>query len=302
MDTIIFFYKKNGLDEPSIKIKRLTGYRLIKVGINAEGDRWFGQDMGQDIPQEWQESAETQAPDNEKRGLMALFQRIGRVASERKHRREAQRRFEEMLAKRESEIRAAEERMKVTAAYLTAKAGGDGTWSYVCEECLEKCAVWSAWLTFFKGEKFDGWQQRFWLERLMPCARHSQLVILGSCEDIFGLIESLARNLKSLRWFLEEEDCDSDVHDFVEDFYIEYGLAITLQTVCGKNAFRKLRLVCREPVDILDFTQEPYMALTGIARGSVWLDMRSLEEKRRRITARDAGIEYFSLKERWERE
>lgn len=302
MNTIIFFYKKNNLEEPSIKFKRLAGYRLIKVGINAEGDKWFGQDMGQDIPKEWQERIETQAPEPEKRRPWMLLRRIGRAAWERKRRREARRSFEEMLAKRETEIRAAEERMKVTAGYLTAKAGGDGTWWYVCGEGLERCAVWDVWLTFFKGEKFEGWQRRFWLERLLPCACHSRLIILGSCEDIFGLIENLARKIKSLRWFLAEEDCDSEVHDFVEDFYIEYGLAISLQTVSGKNAFRKLRLVCQEPADILDFTREAYMPLWEIARGSVWLDTYSLEEKRRRITGRDMGIEYVSLREIWEKE
>lgn len=86
---------------------------------------------------------------------------------------------------------------------------------------------------------------------------------------------------------------------FTEDFYTEYGLAIELQLVEDEAALKRLRLFSRESVSIVDFTGESYMAVSAAPEGSVWLDMRSVEEKRRRILAKGKKIKYFSMKEIW---
>lgn len=302
MDTIIFFYKKRNLKEPLTEFKKMPGYRLIKVGISAEGENWFGHNLGQTVTEEQQEELTLWEADTiQGNDAAGLFRRFRKRFLEKRQRVEMQRRLEELLSKREAEIRSVEEQMKSMATYLTGKAGGEGACSYACEEALEKNAVWNSWLKYFPVRKFDGFSQRFRIEQLLTCAHHPQLVILGSCEDIFGIIESLACKIKSLRWFMREEDCGGEIYEFMEDFYIEYGLAITLQTVCGRSAYRKLLLTCTEPADILDFTDEPRVSTVGVARGSVWLDVFSSEEKQRRIAGRDTGIEYISLKERWRR-
>ena len=105
--------------------------------------------------------------------------------------------------------------------------------------------------------------------------------------------------MKSLRWIVLEKDCSQELLTFVEDFYTENGLAIALQTLTHSVMLRRLRISCDQPANILDFTLEPYIGIADVAEGSVWLDMQSIEEKRRRIAGRTFGIQYFSLKERW---
>ena len=76
-------------------------------------------------------------------------------------------------------------------------------------------------------------------------------------------------------------------------------LAIELRLLEDGAALKRLRLFCGEPVIVVDFTGESYMVVPAVPEGSVWLDMFSVEEKRRRILARGKDITYFSMKEIW---
>ncbi len=124
-------------------------------------------------------------------------------------------------------------------------------------------------------------------------------IILGTAEGIFPIIEAYAARMKSLRWILTEAEYDQDLADFVEDFYTEYGLAIELELLEDVAALKRLRLFCKEAVNMVDFTGEAYMAAQAVPEGSIWLDMFSVEEKKRRILARDKKVAYISMKELW---
>ena len=41
------------------------------------------------------------------------------------------------------------------------------------------------------------------------------------------------------------------------------------------------------------------MQTAGVARGSIWLDLYSVEEKQKKMECRNPGIFYFSLKKKW---
>lgn len=155
----------------------------------------------------------------------------------------------------------------------------------------------SLWRDCFHVPEFKGYGRLFWVERLLPRASLPHFVILGTSPDIYEVIERLAHRMKSLRWILLEADCGQEQLDFVEDFYTEYGLAVTLQPLGAGETYRRLRLVCGIPVNVLDFTLEPHINLWEVAEGSIWLDMMSVEEKHRRVEGR--GIVYCSLKEEW---
>ena len=305
MNTIIYFYQKRDLTEPAIDARTEAGpgrqeYILIRVGLNLAGEAWFGQNIGQSVPKEVQTLLEMEESEILlKKGVFGALQRAGQKRREMKRRVEAQLRLEQTLAAREERLKAAEKQMKLTANKILNRADKEGECRYVCEEGLKKCEAWRVWQSRFPIKEFDGYRKAFWAEQLLPNAVHPRFVILGSCEDIEVLIEGCAHRMKSLRWIVKEQEYTPELMDFVERFCEEFGLAIALQTVSGRTAYRKLRLVCPEPANILDFTEETGIPTSGIAEGSVWLDMCSSEEKYRRIAGRGIGISCFSLKTRW---
>ncbi len=160
------------------------------------------------------------------------------------------------------------------------------------------------WRKHFPLEEFQGYAQRFWVRQVfsqgagLP-ASPPHFVILGTAPGLPEVLEAHARRMKSLRWFLLEAEWGEELSAFVEDFYTEYGLAIELRLLEDGAALKRLRLFCGEPVIVVDFTGESYMAVPAVPEGSVWLDMFSVEEKRRRILARGKDITYFSMKEIW---
>lgn len=160
------------------------------------------------------------------------------------------------------------------------------------------------WRKYLPLEEFHGYTERFWMEQVfsqgvrLP-ASPPHFVILGTAPGLPEVLEAHARRMKSLRWVLLAAEWDEELSVFAEDFYTEYGLAIELQILEDTAALRRLRLFCGEPVNVVDFTGESYMAVSAVPEGSVWLDMFSVEEKRRRILARGKNITYFSMKEIW---
>ena len=155
------------------------------------------------------------------------------------------------------------------------------------------------WRRYFEQREFADYGGRFWVEQLMPEAALPHFVILGTAACVPELIERYAGRMKSLKWILPEADCTEEVQEFVENFYIDSGLAVSLQTIPSAGEFRRLRQICVLPSNIIDFTDESGMGTCGAAGGSIWLDMRSVEEKKRRIQGHGAEVTYISMKEKW---
>ena len=157
------------------------------------------------------------------------------------------------------------------------------------------------WQQYWQIPEFNAYLQPQWVEPLLENAVLHNFVILGYAECTPAVIIRCARRMRSLRWILPEQDCTEKLQDFLDDFYGDYGLAVTLQPLEGKRAFARLLLVGKDPVCVLDFTGESCISPGGIAKGSIWIDFRSVEEKARRILEHKEGISYFSLKEIWKR-
>lgn len=182
-------------------------------------------------------------------------------------------------------------------------------WSHSLREneSLNKAAIAEAcwlpllWQKYWQFPEFDAFLQPQWVEPLLENARLHHFVVLGLADSTPAAILHCAHSMKNLRWFLQERDCGQEVQDFVEDFYEDYGLAVTLQPLLGERAFARLLLETMEPVCVLDFTGEPHIPTGGLARGSIWIDFCSVEEKGRRILERGTSISYFSVKETWKR-
>ena len=317
MDTIIYFYKKRNLTAPVAETVRMKDYLLIRVGVDVGEERWFSQQLsreeekGEDISGQGRYVSEVFGSE-EKGGSgkeSSSFGRRGFYAWRERRRREKNRRRSERRARKNREqagleIRAFLEEMEklIDDRYECRCAYADG---------VRKCLVVSSedaqsdlallWQQCWPFPEFDGYLEPFWVEMLLKQATLPHFVALGIAHSTAWALESCARRMKSLRWFLREKDCTREVQDVLEDFYGEYGLAAGLQTLDGERAFARLLLETTQPVCVLDFSGEPYVPSGGLARGSIWLDFCSIEEKARRILEREEGISYFSVKEIWKR-
>lgn len=308
----------------------LKSYMLVRVAMDVGEDVWFGEKLGMLQQEDCSRVGEVHDPDiNGKRGW------FWKRHLERKRRRKETARRESLLAEREARIQRTEFSIKKLAREVTELAG-EGNCCYCVYDRYVRTALMGKrepdqetgadtaesgledvsnrsnaendrrllltvlWRRYFDWKEFTDYGGRFWVEQLMPEAVLPHFVILGTAACIPELIEKYAHGMKSLRWILPQADYTGELDEFVEDFYTEFGLAISMQVIPGFRDFKGLQLVCPLPSNILDFSGEPGIGISGVAEGSIWLDMRSVEEKRRRIEVRGLSIFYFSMKEKWQ--
>ncbi len=313
MDTIIYLYRKRNLSEPAIDTFRMKDYLLVRAGLDMESDRWFGHKLippGEIPPGEispWTEQSsqaglrERMRTFWEKRRALRVLRRQ-RAACNRELaeiRREIQAFCEEMLP-------LIDQRFECRCVYedtirhcLT--GGQRSGWEEYRQDRDIGEELAGIWREYWRVPEFEEYLELRWTEPLLVYARLHHFVALGTAPCIFELFSLCARRMKSLRWFLKEADHTVELQEAVADFYEEYGAAASIQTLEGERPYARLLLETRDPVCVLDFTGDPRVPVSGLARGSIWIDFMSLEERERRIAAQGSGIAYFSLKETWRR-
>lgn len=253
---------------------------------------------------------------------------LKRPGDRKQERRDAAER-ERLLAGRAESIRRMESGMKALAAEILELAGEESRCFAVYEDSVRKALLQenedifretdvfrdipdpggkqtdsvlpSLWRRCMDFEEFSGYTKSFWVGLLMPQAVLHHFVILGTAPCIPELLAEYAPRMKSLKWILSEEACGPELMDFVEDYYIEYGLAIALKILSGEAEWRRLGELCALPSNILDFTGDLFLNVPRLPEGSIWLDFMSVEEKKRRIEGRCPGVAYSSLKGKWRR-
>ena len=315
MDTIIYFYKKRDLEKPAIETVQMKDYLLVWVGMNVGENRWFSHAFTPTV------TTGTVAAKSQSRHALKA-----RLWEHREHHRRI--RFQKQQRRL---LQVTREQVRMEIQHFLAELGTRVDDRYECrcayaglvrsclvfpedwEQSRREADTWktddiaadfwlpSLWQQCFPFPEFDAYLQPQWVEPLLENVRLHHFVVLGAAHSVPAAILHCAPRMKSLRWFLQERDCGQEIQDFVEDFYEEYGLAVTLQPLEGERAFSRLLMETLEPVCVMDFTGEPRIPAGGLARGSIWLDFCSVEEKARRITEKGEGIFYFSIKEIWKR-
>lgn len=316
MDTIIYLYRKRELQEPAIDTVQMRDYLLVRVGMNVGESQWFSH-------RAFPPKVLADEP-GEKLSLWQRWQaRKEKAAARRRYRRQELEFQEKVFAVRlEMRVFAAELGRLVdpmddcycvygdtVRKYLVlsedgqSDRGGDSMPGQDSLSEVPRSSRWLAglWQQCWNWPEFDAYFQPKWAEALLENARLHHFVVLGSAPCVPFVIQRCARRMKSLRWLLPASDCTDAIQDFVEDFYVEYGLAVALQPLEGKRVFAHLLLETATPVCILDFTGEPRIPAGGVSGGSIWLDFCSVEEKEMRISGRGEGVFYISLKEIWKR-
>lgn len=315
MDTIIYFYKKRDLEKPVIEPVQMKDYLLVRVGMNVGENRWFAH--------AYTLTSTTSTVAARPQPCHTLMARL-RENRERRRRihlqKQRRRQFQETREQVRMEIQrflaelgtSVDDRYECRCVYADSvksclvlpEGRGQGRReadSRKTDDIAADCWLPALWQQSFPFPEFSAYLQPQWVECLLENARLHHYVVLGTAHSVSTAILHCASRMKSLRWFLQESDCGQEVQDFVEDFYEEYGLAVTLQPLEGERAFSRLLLETLEPVCVLDFTGESRIPAGGLARGSVWLDFCSVEEKARRMMEKGDGVSYFSIKEIWKR-
>lgn len=155
------------------------------------------------------------------------------------------------------------------------------------------------WRSCLKIPEFTGYMKYPWVKILLKNAIHPHFIVLGNANCIQQVLKDCAAGMKSVVWigeglFAEENE------DFLEDFYQEYGLAITVRKADQVKGYRGLFLKSELPVNVLDFTSEGRIFGGELSAKSVWLDFSSSEEKRDRMRRLSPQIRYYSLRKEWD--
>ena len=118
------------------------------------------------------------------------------------------------------------------------------------------------------------------------------LIILGEAPGIQEWIGLLAKHMKKIIFFSLTKP--KGFEQLREWMLSEYGLLA--------DWAETLQPVSREPALILDYSGREKIYIWGVARGSIWIDMTSMEARRHALQDRDTGIQYISLKCFWQEE
>ncbi len=123
--------------------------------------------------------------------------------------------------------------------------------------------------------------------------------VLGYGSNMQEWLPRIAEKVRSLKFYVEF--MTKGFESLLEELEENFGLVAQVQLVMP-GELRKQRLRSTQPILVIDFSGNEVISVVGMSKGSVWLDMDSIEAKRHGIEDRRTGITYVSLKNLWKRE
>lgn len=178
--------------------------------------------------------------------------------------------------------------------------GDNPHWTYcVYEDYLREKIDTKLWWECWKLPEFREYHEFVWAEALMQSATKDSFLILGYAPCVGTILNRHATKTRNVKWIMKPEQYTEAVQEFIEAFYQEYGLAISVQLLEEGEEWIRFRPSGVMAVNVLDFSGEEKLSACDVGKGSIWLDMDSLEGKERRIETRCPQIAYFSLKKQW---
>lgn len=317
MDTIIYFYQKRDPVQREITLMYQEDYLFAKVGICADRDSWFGCPLpAAPVPAEMPEAARRgemtaaglpEEPAEGRKGSVGWLKRRRAVRESRRRLKLQQQEYMQQMQEyeeRRRELAGSIRQLREEVFSEVERAGGMDDICCVYEDSLRFLTEGGGeaalcWKQVWDIREFGDYKKLRWVLPLLEYAEYSDFILLGMADCIPEMLEKLARRMKSLRWYLDREELEEKAQDWAEDFYEEYGLAVTMQGLTGRNAFRQLKLQSGTPVCVLDFTEEGTVYAGSLARGSIWLDFASADEKAGRMCRQAPEVCYMSLKRYW---
>lgn len=307
MDRIIYFYRarenskdaeKEGVLPCHVHCYRRKGYELVRVGLKPWFIKWWEQNCRESkeagIERNTEKALEKRR--NSKRGRR-LFDK-GRFS--RKIRRQTE--TEAAFFRQKFTCLIATIQQKMQNFYGEASEGNNSARTFFSyEESLKellKPETETVWQQLWKVPEFDDYDSPFWMEHMFAYASEPYFVVRGWHRGLPELLCRYADRMKGLQLVLSEEDYSEALQEFLEDFYEEYGLA-AMVTLLTEEQNQPMPFFPGKKVSVLDFSDRMPGEIKGLAAGSVWLDMRSIDAKSRYIECRNPEILCFSLKKEW---
>ena len=133
---------------------------------------------------------------------------------------------------------------------------------------------------------------RLLLQQLSAGSWPGKWIVLGEATGISDWIEDLAKYMKSITFFAQNPP--GGWEQLQEYLQKEYGLLT--------EWYRSFHPISAEPAMVLDYCTREKVFVWDIRKGSIWIDMNSMESRRRDVQERDTGILYCSLKRFWKEE
>lgn len=296
MDAIFYFYEQKETEKPIISMMYRQQSLLIKVGLWVEKSCWCGITV-------------LQPPGNSEGKKRGEF-----TKKQRSQYREAERRLWENM---QSFVNLLLNRVDAVDKNLDWHCVYEESLQWLCQGREELAKLWRLVWTV---PEFTEYGEKKWVIPLLCQINQSHFVILGASPYLWEVLTTVAPKAKSICWILnrsgirygKNDDYMTDewIENITEDFYIEYGLAIQLETSEAglRQALNSSKRIC-----VLDFVRESLyernkgdtgkeydMTLPDIvSQGSLWLDFGSKEARRRQIEKQGKGFTYASLKQYW---
>lgn len=287
MDTIIYLCEKRGIDRAELVKKSNQGYLLLKLSLPFSMVRGL-----EDLERPRRGTGrEPDSPSLQKSAYHCLLHPVGALRKRRETRR-LRRKYRQEQEQWRRQLQQLQEEVlsRATSPYD----------SYLVYEGRVKTLQENSalWREYFALSEFRGWREKEWVERLLPFAGNAHYLVLGYGDCLGGILFRLARKMKSLEWFAEDSRYGDQVQEIAEELCEEYGLAVALTLLKEGEGYKKIRPSAYAPVTVLDFSGEARIS-PPLAKGSIWLDVDSLEEKEERLGRAGGDVRYFSLKKLW---
>ena len=180
------------------------------------------------------------------------------------------------------------------------------TWlvyEYGFEMWLENVEHTNLWRRLWHLPMYDGFYEKenaeYMLAKIPEDTFPRELWVLGYGPDIKERILQIAGKIRSLTFWVEF--VTRSLERLTEELEEELGLVCQIRLV-APGGMKKEHLSSNKPILVLDYSGKENISVIGLCRGSVWLDMDSVESKRHGMEDRKTGLHYISMKKIWKEE
>jgi hypothetical protein len=164
------------------------------------------------------------------------------------------------------------------------------------EKWLVSKGYYHVWLERWKIPLYQEYEESsnlyMLLQRIPGDQYPRNLIILGNAPGISEWLPKLTKYMKTVTICLEEEP--RNFEKIRMQLLNEFGVLIDWK--------KDLKYYKGEAALVLDYWGREKLYTWAVGTGSIWIDMTSMEYRRRAIEDRNTGIQYISLKSIWREE